>query len=261
MNNLSLKPLYPRQVSIRQNTNLSTSVSCLAHELSVEQQIYFQSLTETCFNGNEDERTNVFRSLSSDAALQPLLPRLVRFIHDGILMNIFLRDLLFVIRFLSMMKMLSINKHVAFEKSLALIFSCLLTCLSCVFDLPKVNGQISTTEKTSTTNYSTIWILREQTSDLLVDFHDRYSKISDLTERIVSVLQTNLISNSMTKTYSIVYASLRTLIKITKTDEILSICSLNRKFDVDFDLEPLEQQKMFDEKIVEFLKKFRQNSN
>ena len=192
MNNLSLKPIYPRQVPFRHGFHHpaipSTPVPCLAHELSVEQQLYFQMLTETCFNGTEDERTDAFRSLSSDAALQPLLPRLLLFIQKGIYLNIFLRDLLFVIRFLSILKMLTINKHVSFEKYLSLIIPSLLTCVSCIFNLPKATSHPSTAEKHSSNHYSTVWILREQASELLIHFQDRYSMIPRLTQRIVSVL-------------------------------------------------------------------------
>lgn len=267
MNNLSLKPIYPRQITFRHGYHHqiipSPSVSCLAHELSVEQQLYFQMLTETCFNGTEEERTNAFRSLSSDASLQPLLPRFLLFIHHGILTNIALRDLLFVIRFLSILKMLTINKHLAFDKYLSLILPVLLTCSMCVFDLPKAVLQPSPGEKPPSTCFSTIWILREQASDLLTYFRQRYARIARLTERLISILKTHLMGNSMNITYSVAYACLRTLVAISNPDtkqsihELLGTYSLNEKLDADFDLDPMEQQILFREKINDLVQKYK----
>ena len=76
---------------------------------------------------------------------------------------------------------------------------------------------------------------------------------------------TNLILHSMNNTYSIIYASLRTLLKMTNINSILSIdellfqCSLHRKFDVDFDLDAIEQRAIFDEKINRVLPSFHES--
>lgn len=268
MNNLTMKPTYPRQVSLRRpptNNNAPSSappsLPCLAHELSVEQQLYFQMLTETCFNGSEEQRTSAFRSLSSDAALQPLLPRLVLFITQGIQLNLHLRDLRFIIRFLSMLKMLTINSHLSFEKHLHLVISSLFTCLMCVFDLPKASALVSTAEKHPSNSYSTVWIVREQASDLLIYFQNKYAHIPKLTERITSILESNLITNSKNHTYSIVYGCLRAWIAMPESSSVpvpmmIQECLTSELFDADFDMDAGQQHTLFKEKLHQLMRKY-----
>jgi len=126
-NNLIIKPIHPQNIPVRHShinnhtSSLQSSQSCLAHELSLEQQLYFKSLTESCFNGTDKQRTDALYCLSSDAALQPLLPRLLLFIAKGIETNIHLHDLNFIIQFLSILKMLIMNTFVSFDKKYNLV--------------------------------------------------------------------------------------------------------------------------------------------
>ena len=267
MNNLPLKPIHPRHAPVRRSymaSTLAPTVPSLAHELSAEQQLYFKMLTETCFNGTQQQRTNAFRCLSSDAALQPLLPRLVVFITKGIQINIHLRDLRFIIRFLSMLKMLTINPHIAFDKYLHLIVSSLFTCLLCVFDLPKnpVATVGSAIDKTSSNGYSTVWIVREQASDLLSHFEKRFSTIPHLTERMVFLLKSALTDTTTARTFSMVYACAQTWLSMDAhrwNATIFDIIEEHRRTSVlecDFDLDPAEQEALFNRKIHDLLQKY-----
>ena len=268
MNNLTMKPTYPRQVSFRRPPTNNTvpsstppSLPCLAHELSVEQQLYFQMLTETCFNGSEQQRTSAFRSFSTDAALQPLLPRLTLFITQGIHLNLQLRDLRFIVRFLSILKMLTINSHLSFEKHLHLVITSLFTCLMCVFDLPKASSLGPTPEKQPSNSYSTVWIVREQASDLLICFQQKYSHIPNLTERITAILRSSLITNSKSQTYSTVYGCLRTWIampcssSVPVAKDLIQECLASKLLEADFDLDPIQQHSLFKEKLQELIRK------
>jgi hypothetical protein len=171
-NNLTVKPIYPRNAPVHrshtnQNISLplpSSSLPSLAHELSIEQQLYFKSLTESCFNGTDKQCLDAFHSLASDAALQSLVPRLLLFISKRIQANIYLNDLNFILQFLSILKMLTINTFISFDKYLHLIIPSLLTCLVCLFDLPKNTNSSLSLDLSISNNYSTVWIMREEAS-------------------------------------------------------------------------------------------------
>ncbi|CAF4806610.1 unnamed protein product [Rotaria socialis] len=248
-NNLTMKPTHPRNLPLRRfhaNNNkvpcIESIQTCLGHELSIEQQLYFKLLTESCFNGTDKQCADAFHCFSSDAALQPLLPRLLLFIAQGIQTNIHLHDLSFILRFLSILKMLTSNKFISFDKYLHSIMPTLLTCLLCIFDLAKNDPILSTIDHNSSNNYSAVWTLREQTSDFISYFEDKYSNISYFTERICSIIKRNL--NNTTTTFSIVYAYILQNYKQTKLIE------------VDFDLDYNEQKTLFNQKINELLGKY-----
>ncbi|CAF0725307.1 unnamed protein product [Rotaria sordida] len=268
-NNLTIKSIHPRNVSVRRPhinndtvPSLQSSQACLAHELSIEQQLYFKLLTESCFNGTDKQSTDAFHCFSSDAALQPLLSRLLLFIAKGIETNIHLHDLNFIIRFLSILKMLTINKFILFDKYLHSIIPTLLTCLICIFDMSKNDNILSTIDHNAINSYSTIWIVREQASDLISYFENKYSYISYFTERIISIIKSNLIINNTTKTFSIVYACIRTLLLIniqvygSFVIDILQNYKKTKIFEADFDLDYNEQQTIFNQKINELLEKY-----
>jgi hypothetical protein len=268
-NNLTVKPIHPRNVPVRRSyTNhnvpsvLPPSLPSLAHELSIEQQLYFKSLTESCFNGTDKQRTDAFHCLASDAALQPLVPRLLLFISKGIQTNIYLNDLNFILQFLSILKMLTRNTFISFDKYLHSIIPSLLTCLVCLFDLPKHTNSSSSLDPISLNNYSTVWIMREQASDLITYFEKKYSSIPYLTERISSIIKSNLITNGTTITYSIVYACIRTLFSIdiqmyrSFAIDMLRNCQQIKALEVDFDLDPIEQQTLFNHKINELFEQY-----
>jgi hypothetical protein len=263
-NNLIVKPIHPGNIPVRRsytNNNISLSLqpssSNLAHELSIEQQLYFKSLTESYFNGTDKQRSDAFHCFSSDAALQPLLPRLLLFISKGIQTNIYLHDLNYILQFLSILKILTINKFIFFDKYLHSIIPSLLTCLLCIFDIPKNTNLLSTIDQISSNNYSIIWLIREQASDLISYFEKKYSMIPNLTQRIVSVIKSNL-----TTTYSIVYACIRTLFLIDTqmyssfVIDILRNYKKTKVFETDFDLDHIEQQTLFDQKMKELFEKY-----
>ncbi|CAF3660627.1 unnamed protein product [Adineta steineri] len=253
-NNLITKPNYP--INRSNINNPISSQSCLAHELSLEQQIYFKNLTESCFNETDKQQIDAFHCLSTDAALQPLVPRLLLFIAKGIETNIHLLDLSLILRCLLILKILTTNRFISFDKYLHSIIPSLLTCLICIFDMTKSNSTLLTINQN---NYSSIWLMREQASDLISDFNNKYSTIPYLTERIVSIIKSTLINNDIIITFSIVYACIRTLLLIDVEiygSIIKDILRNYKKLESDFDLDSIEQQTIFNQKINELIQKY-----
>ncbi|UJR37867.1 hypothetical protein I4U23_030557 [Adineta vaga] len=259
-NNLTVKPIHPVNIPIRRSTihnhipKVPSFQGSLAHELSLEQQFYFKTLTESCFNDIDGQQSNAFHCLSTDAALQPLLPRLLLFITKGIETNIHQHDLNFLHQFLNILTKLISNSFLSFDKYLHTILPSLLTCLICIFDIPKLDNTFPINDSD---NYSIIWRIREQASDLIYHVAHKYSMISHLTDRIISIVKSTLIDHNEKLTFSIVYACIRTLLFIDIQHYhsfALNILQTNQKqniFESDFDLDHTEQQTLFKQKINE----------
>ena len=269
-NNLIIQSTYSQNISGRclhssngtSSSSFKASQSYFAHELSIEQQLYFKSLTESCFNGTNKERTDAFYYFSSDAALQPLLPRLLLFIAKGIQTNIRLHDPYFITQFLSILKMLTLNTFISFDKYLHSIIPSLLTCLVCIFDMPKPDNVLLTIDQINSNNNSMIWIVREQAGDLISYFASKYSTVPYFTERIISIIKSNLSVSDRITTYSSVYACIRTLLLIDVqmyglfVVDIAQNCKKSNVLGGDFDCDHSEQQIVFNQKINELLEKY-----
>ncbi|CAF1090610.1 unnamed protein product [Adineta ricciae] len=267
-NNLTIKPICPLNLSARRLTinnqipTIPSFSSLLGHELSLEQQFYFKMLTESYFNGTDQQQSNTVRCLSSDAALQPLLPRLLLFISKGIETNVHLHDFDFLSRFLSLLTNLLNNRFLSFDKYLHTILPSLLTCLICIFETPKIDTTSSINDSTS---HSMIWTIREQASDLIHQLQQKYSFVSCLTDRITSVIKSLFINNDERISFSIVYACFRTLLLIDMEQYhpfIINTIRNGRKmytFESDCDLDYTSQETIFREKINELLVKYNLN--
>lgn len=261
-----MKPFISRNqipTSLHHNKNIESSERNLPHELSVEQQAYFKFLTESCFNEQNNENPDVLHRLSSDVALQPLLPRLLLFLAKTIEVNIHLHDLNFIIQSLSILKMLTQNRFISFDKYLHSIIPTLLTCLLCIFDTQKNDHILFTLDHQNSNNYSIIWIIREFASDHIAYFESKYTHALYFSERITSIIKSYLTMKDKTTTYSILYASIRTLLLINRQNHDLSVKNIleyyNKRhlIDVDFDLNVNEQKVIFNQKINELLDKHR----
>ena len=78
--------------------SLQVNVKQLAtHELSVEQQLYYKSITEACVGSDESRRAEALQSLASDPGLHQMLPRLCTFIAEGVRVNVVQHNLAILI--------------------------------------------------------------------------------------------------------------------------------------------------------------------
>ena len=165
-------------------------------------------------------------------------------------------------QFLSILNILIKNKFIFFDKYLHLIIPSLLTCLLCLFDIPKMTNLLSTIDQINLNNYSTIWLIREQTSDLIYYFENKYSTIPCFTQRIISIIKSNLIANDTSTTYSIVYACIRTLFMIdihmysSFGINILRNYRQTKVMEPDFDLDHNEEETVFTQKINDLFEKY-----
>lgn len=256
-NNLTMKPVQPANVTTRRShlsdrtPVISVPQLSLAHELSREQQRYFDSLTKACLSNIDEDHPSALSSLSSDAALQPLLPRLLLFISRGIERNVHFHDVNLLRRLLSMAEMLIKNPFLVFDKYLHMIVPSLLTCLTCVFDQP-----CGSTELVYAIDHSIIWSLREQASDLICCFTRRFPRLTHLVDRITSVLHASLVDQNGKATFSVVYIAMRTLLAIDARSHRQLLIAFRREsnttsvLEVDFDLDRTAQRALFDRKMT-----------
>ncbi|KAK2719318.1 transcription initiation factor TFIID subunit 6-like [Artemia franciscana] len=141
-----------------------------AHELSVEQQLYYKEITEACVGSDETKRQEAFQSLQTDPGLHQMLPRLCTFIAEGVRINVVLNNLAPLIYLMRMVKALLANQSLYLEKYLHELVPAILTCILCKQLCPrpevdhhfalrdfsaKVAGQVSRTYHTSTNQMQT----------------------------------------------------------------------------------------------------------
>ena len=100
-----------------------------AHTLSLEQQLYYKELTDTCVGVSDSKRQEALSSLSCDPGLYQLLPQLICFINEGIKVNIAQRKLTVLRNLLKMVKALLDNNSISVEKFLHDLIPSILSCL------------------------------------------------------------------------------------------------------------------------------------
>ena len=100
-----------------------------AHTLSLEQQLYYKELTDTCVGVSDSKRQEALSSLSYDPGLYQLLPQLICFINEGIKVNIAQRKLTVLRNLLKMVKALLDNNSISIEKFLHELIPSILSCL------------------------------------------------------------------------------------------------------------------------------------
>lgn len=100
-----------------------------AHELSVEQQLYYKEITEACVGSDEGRRAEAFQSLSSDPGLHQMLPRLCTFIAEGVRVNVVQNNLAPLIYLMRMVKALLSNQTLYLEKYLHELIPAVVSCM------------------------------------------------------------------------------------------------------------------------------------
>ncbi|KAI9551036.1 hypothetical protein GHT06_006055 [Daphnia sinensis] len=100
-----------------------------AHELSVEQQLYYKETTEACVGSDEARRAEAFQSLASDPGLHQMLPRLCTFIAEGVRVNVVQNNLAPLIYLMRMVKALLSNQTLYLEKYLHELVPAVTSCM------------------------------------------------------------------------------------------------------------------------------------
>jgi len=117
---LPLKKQRTETVNVKQLT---------AHELSVEQQLYYKEITEACVGSDEGRRAEAFQSLASDPGLHQMLPRLCTFIAEGVRVNVVQNNLAPLIYLMRMVKALLSNQTLYLEKYLHELVPAVTSCM------------------------------------------------------------------------------------------------------------------------------------
>lgn len=101
------------------------------HEIAVEQQIYFRSITEAIVGSAENERGEALSAVQTDPGLHQLVPRLVTFIAEGVKVNVLEGNLALLIYLVRLAKALLDNPHVRgqLEYYAHELVPALLTCI------------------------------------------------------------------------------------------------------------------------------------
>lgn len=179
------------------HTEIMNVRSMSTHDISVEQQFYFKEVTEGAVGSDENKRMEALNSLSSDTGLQPLVPRLIVFVAEGVKCNIPQHNLALLIYLMRMTKALCENPALSLEKCLHELLPSILSCIlgEQLCARPEVDNH---------------WALREFAARVLVQVCKQYSnEVNQLQSRLITLLA-NCWKNE-TSTFSTLFGALYSL--------------------------------------------------
>lgn len=164
------------ELSRLRQTEMINVRSLTTHDISVEQQVYFKAVTEGAVGSEEKRRTESLNSLSTDTGLQPLVPRIIVFIAEGVKCNVIQHNLAILIYLMRMSKALCENPTVSVEKCLHDLLPAILSCIlgNQLCARPEVDNH---------------WALREFAARVLIQVCKQYSnQINNLQVRLCALL-------------------------------------------------------------------------
>ncbi|XP_075399715.1 transcription initiation factor TFIID subunit 6-like [Tenrec ecaudatus] len=100
-----------------------------AHELSVEQQLYYKEVTEACVGSHEAKRAQALQSLATDPGLHQMLPRFSAFISEGVRVNVAQNNLALLLCLMRMVKALMDNPTHDLEQYMHQLIPSVMTCV------------------------------------------------------------------------------------------------------------------------------------
>uniref|UniRef100_A0A0N4ZE31 Transcription initiation factor TFIID subunit 6 n=1 Tax=Parastrongyloides trichosuri TaxID=131310 RepID=A0A0N4ZE31_PARTI len=167
------------------------------HAISLEQQVFFNEIMRIIISSNENQRLEAITTLKDDRGLQPLIPRFICAMVDGILTNVVSQNMALVIYLLRGIRALVQNPVVDLEE-----------CLQAI--LPAVISSIVSKKMGKSTEDH--WKLREFAAQILKDIVKSYSQNRELLPRVTRALCNFWNLRDMTTTT--LYATLYTLHKL-----------------------------------------------
>lgn len=99
------------------------------HELSVEQQRFFQEVMEACVGVDDKRRIEALQSLQIDTGINALLPNISRFLAQGVRCNVVQRSLAILIYIVRAYASLVHNRSVKLDSVLHEVIPSLLSCM------------------------------------------------------------------------------------------------------------------------------------
>ncbi|CAG0897180.1 unnamed protein product [Cyprideis torosa] len=99
------------------------------HEISVEQQLYYKEITESCVGSEEHRRAEGLQSLASDPGLHQMIPRLCNFVSEGVRINVVQNNLALLIYLMRMLKALLENPSLYLERYLHELLPAVASCI------------------------------------------------------------------------------------------------------------------------------------
>ncbi|CAD6208217.1 GSCOCG00010470001-RA-CDS [Cotesia congregata] len=192
------------------------------HELSVEQQLYYQKVTEACMSNNEKLRASALQSLSVDPGLYEMLARMCTFVAEGVKVNVVDHNLPFLIYLMRMVKALLDNPNLYLDKYLHEIIPAVMSCLVakqlCV--RPEIDNH---------------WALRDFASRVLSQISRNFNNsANNIQMRIIGVLSQALTNNqtSLASLYSAIVGLCDLGLKAIKNSVIPNIKFISRRIEI-----------------------------
>uniref|UniRef100_A0A0N5BXH8 Transcription initiation factor TFIID subunit 6 n=1 Tax=Strongyloides papillosus TaxID=174720 RepID=A0A0N5BXH8_STREA len=167
------------------------------HAISLEQQVFFNEIMRIIISSNENQRLEAITTLKDDRGLQPLIPRFVCAMVDGILTNVVAQNMALVIYLLRGIRALVQNPVVDLEECLHLVLPAVISSI-----VAKKMGK-------STEDH---WKLREFAAQILKDIVNCYSQNRELLPRVTKALCN--FWNIKDTTTTTLYGTLHTLHKL-----------------------------------------------
>ncbi|XP_074099602.1 transcription initiation factor TFIID subunit 6-like isoform X2 [Cotesia typhae] len=193
-----------------------------ANELSAEQQLYYQKITEACMSNNEKLRVIALQSLSVDPGLHEILARMCTFITEGVKVNVVERNLSFLIYLMRMMKALLDNPNLYLGKYLHEIIPTIATCL--------VAQQLSVRPEID--NH---WAIREFASRALAQICRNFNNsVNNIQMRIFEMLSQALTNNntSLASLYGAIFGLCALGPEAIKNSVIPNIKFISKRIDI-----------------------------
>lgn len=97
------------------------------HSLSNELQLYYETITNAVLGSNQELQDEGLKSLSTDPGVQQLLPYLVQFISDKVVLN--LKKLQVLTSLMKAVRALLLNEHIHIEPYLHQLMPPVITCI------------------------------------------------------------------------------------------------------------------------------------
>lgn len=162
------------------------------YPLSMEQQNFFELVTEACVGDLESRRVLALKAISTDPSLEELLPRLTKFIADAVAINVAQQNLPLLLYLMRMVRALLGNQRFSLLQYLHLLLPAVLSCL-----LAK--------QVCASPNSEDHWALREYSGNIMAHIVRQFDAADNgILPRVIGVYNKALLKKPLTTVFGAV---------------------------------------------------------